>query len=762
MEWKLCYAANRQCKTQQFLTVNQLEAAGYDCIPARVPGNFELDLMAAGREKDLYYSVNTLRAQQWEIYHVWYFTTFDADAEQYLHFGGIDTVADIILNGTLVRHVENMYLSYDFDVPLKAKGNELIVHIYPAVLEARRYPLPASCASLTYNQESLYIRKAPHMYGWDIMPRIVSCGLWRPVELRRRKANSIQDAFLYTREVNLEQKTAAVVLDACLTLAEDELAGYSYRLELSNKNSQYTFTNRLYHNHINETFDLQNCDFWWPKNAGEPCLYQVKLTLLYQGQACDESCFFTGIRTVQLQRTEACDEQGNGEFVFRVNGKKIFLNGTNWVPLDAFHSRDEERLPQAVQMLEDLNCNVIRCWGGNVYGSPSLYDYCDAHGILVWQDFAMACGVYPMEERFYNLLREEAEFIVKQLRNHPSLALWAGDNECDMTYVFWRRQLRDPARYTITRRILPEVVETHDFTRPYLASSPYLSTEALQKGTETPEDHLWGPRTYFKMDYYTQNHAHFASETGYHGCPSPKSLQKFIAPENLWPITDENGEGNEDYLVHAACMEPQPQKPYAYRIPLMVSQVQLLFGRSATNLEEFAKMSQISQAEAKKFFIERFRMGKWERTGIIWWNLLDGWPQISDAVVDYYGVKKLAYQYIKRSQQPVCLMFSEKDEAGRNTLFGVNDLPKEQTVAYEVWDSTTNTLLSTKNAVLEADSSIPLEKLTLEEYHFILIRWKLQNGTTGTNHYYTRLQNVEYTAYLQDLKACGYDTFEGF
>ncbi len=772
MDWKLYYAPNAVYKDCDFATEEQLRQAGFDCIPATVPGNFELDLMAAGKEEDLFYSANTLHARHWEVYHVWYVTEFDADPNAYLHFDGIDTVAEIWLNGEFVATNENMFTALDVDAPLLAKGNRLVVHILPAVLEARKYPLPASCYHTTYGLESLAIRKAPHVYGWDIMPRIVSCGIWKPVTLRCRKPDAIDEQFIFSRGVVPDQKDLTFgrveyMLDACLTLSRDEIAGYSWRLTLQDGLDSFTFGEAVYHNHISFAAVIDRARLWWPKPVGEAHLYTATLQLLYDGQTVDEKTQKVGFRTVELERTEDCSGPEGGEFVFRVNGKKVFICGTNWVPLDAFHSRDEERLPMAVALLEETGCNMIRGWGGNVYGSDSLYDWCDEHGVLVWQDFAMACGVYPMEEYFYDLLREEVKQVAKRLRNHPSLALWAGDNECDMSYVYWRGLLREPANYAVTRKIIPEVLELHDFTRPYLPSSPYVSRRNVINNVFTqgtlPEDHLWGPRDYFKGKYYTTAAAHFASETGYHGCPSPESLKKYIAPGLLWPMLDETGYGNRDWLTHATCVEPEPGKTYSYRITLMVDQVKNLFADQPEDLDTFARMSQISQAEAKKFFIERFRIDKWNKTGIIWWNLLDGWPQISDAVVDYYGVKKLAFSYICRSQKPVCLILSEPDTAGNYTLFGVNDLPREMELTYTVQDVTTGQLLHSGSAVLPADSSTPLTVLTASAHRMLQFTWQAaEQQHSGINHYYTDLLHIRYADYLRDLSAMGWDCFEGF
>ncbi len=371
-------------------------------------------------------------------------------------------------------------------------------------------------------------------------------------------------------------------------------------------------------------------------------------------QVADEYQTTLGIRTVELVRSEITDVYG-GDFHFLVNGVKIFCKGSNWVPADAFHSRDQARYEQMLELFNDTNCNILRAWGGNVYEDHAFFDLCDRMGIMVWQDFAMACATYPLDEEFLNVMRQEAESVVAKLRQHPSLILWSGDNECDQ---FAMNNFNvDPGMNRLTREILPQVVHRLDPYRPYLASSPYVSQAVWETKNERllPENHLWGPRDYYKSSFYAESPAHFVSETGYHGCNSLSSMKTFISPDKLWPWQD-----NAEWLAHA--YEPiGPGGPYSYRIKLMADQTAEMFGSQPENLEDFILASQISQAEAKKFFIELTRYKKWRRSGVIWWNMIDGWPQFSDAVVSYDFIKKLAYHYIKRVQQDLCLMFDEID-----------------------------------------------------------------------------------------------------
>ena len=215
------------------------------------------------------------------------------------------------------------------------------------------------------------------------------------------------------------------------------------------------------------------------------------------------------------------------------------------------------------------------------------------------------------------------------------------------------------------------------------------------------------------------------------------------------------------WLYHSA--SPELKSNYTYRIRLMANQVTTLFGGSVPNtLADFAKASQISQAEAKKYFIERFRVTKWRRTGIIWWNLIDGWPQFSDAVVDYYGIRKLAYHYIKRSQNPVLLAFDEPED-GEITLCAVNEFSYDKTLKYTVTDLTAGVKVLSGETSAAAESATRVAKLPIKdgEKHFLYIEWEM-DGKLYSNHYMTNIIDIDYREYLSYLERVGYDSFEGF
>lgn len=756
MEWTLVYAHHKDCCVKQYHTINELKNSGFERMNASVPGCLEIDLMKTGKLDELYFSTNTLKAQELEDAHVWYYTVLNiTNANQYLCFEGIDTFADIYVNGKLVKSTDNMYLPYEVQADWLIGENEIVVHIKPTMLEMRKYKTPAACYAQNYNYPSLYVRKASHMFGWDIMPRIVSAGLWKDVSVKERKCDRIEEVYLAT--THIENNTASMRFYINTELCGSFATEYMVRLEGRCGQSYFLQEKKLWHNTHAFTFDIENCKFWWPKHVGEANLYDVTVTLLYRDEVCDTYKFKTGIRTVKLLRTDSTDENGNGEFCFEVNSKKIFVLGTNWVALDALHANDINRLPKAMALLDDVGCNMVRCWGGNVYESDEFFQYCDAHGIMVWQDFAMGCAVYPDDRILSEKLEEEATYQIKRLRNHPSLVLWAGDNECDVA-IEWANMSLNPNHNSLTRNFLRRMVEMHDYSRPYLPSSPFISKNVYRAKGIKPEEHMWGPRDYFKGPFYKDTFCHFASEIGYHGFPSPKSLSKFLKePEKIFREEDIP---TDEYLVHAASMEFDPKAPYAYRIKLAYDQVVTLFGKAEDAMDDFVRQSQISQAEAKKYFIEKFRIGKWTRTGVIWWNLLDGWPQVSDAIVDYYFTKKLAYHYIKRSQKPVCLMFDEPKD-GSVCLVGVNDFPQKKEIHYHVRRG--DKIFMEGTEVIPSDSAITLGNLEIEdgEKAFYLIEWEM-DGETFKNHYYTNIIDINYQEYMSELKRYGMDEFEGF
>jgi beta-mannosidase len=731
------------------------DLAAHTPIAAEVPGVAQLDMVRAGLLEDPYYAQNILALRPLEQNEWWYSRSFVPDAlpgaaqSAVLHFEGVDCVAEYFLNGQRFGESDNMLIEHEFDVTglLRPGANELVVHIFSPIEVARVRALDCGvlAASLAGGHESLLLRRAPSSYGWDILCRAVTSGLWRGVSLAVREPHRVEQLYIATRHLRPDGGNAGLRLHYALATDDPDLDALTLRLALVLEGTPVlTLERPLWFVAGNWEFDLPDPQLWWPFGYGEQPLYTAQLSLLRRGAVLCAKAVTLGVRTIQLERSDTTTQEGDGEFKFVVNGVPILCKGSNWVPLDAFHSRDAARYAPALALLRESNCNIVRCWGGNVYEDHAFFDLCDRYGLLVWQDFSMACCIYPRQERFFAAMEQEAAFIVRKLRQHPSLALWCGDNECDDFSMGWGV---DPNTNPLTRERLRTVVANNDFYRAYLPSSPYLSPRSIAERLPKPEQHLWGPRDYYKSNFYQTASAHFVSEIGYHGCPNRASLEKFLSPAALWPW-----QGNAEWITHASDFTGQTDGPYAYRIRLMADQIRELFGTVPEDLDDFILASQISQAEAKKSFIEMTRLQKWRRTGIIWWNMLDGWPQFSDAVVDWYWGKKLAFTYIQRAQAPLCLLLTEPQDWHCKLVAG-NDSRSDFAGTYRMTDAQSGEALLAGSFVSKANQNTELAKMRVSrgEHKIFLIEWEA-DGQAGRNHYLLGNPPFDLTDYKKILQ----------
>lgn len=716
-------------------------AEGAKTVAAKVPGNVELDLLEAGLIPDPEKGDNSYKLREYEGYQWMYSRKFPSPElkcgeRAVLKFGGIDTFADIFLNGEKIGEADNMLIPHSFDITDRlSKGgeNSLDVIIRSAIMESNGRRLGA--ISSAYDSEG--VRKAPHMYGWDIMPRLLSAGLWKGAGVEILKPARIDDIFFMTVSSDPDKSEAVCAARIRLSIPRGLLGKLSAEAKLSlggkavwsQKMRADKFT--LSPNGIR----IKDARLWWPRGYGESPLYSLEVRLLSpDGKILDSKTRKVGLRTVSLERSDVFKNGDKGKFEFRVNGRKIYIKGANWTPLDALHSRDPQRLQKALEMAADLNCNMLRCWGGNVYESDAFYDFCDENGILVWQDFSLACTTPPQDDAFAKAMEAEARSVVERLRGRPCVALWAGNNENDQSF-YWLFKSNafkiDPAKERISREVFPRVLFELDPTRPYLPSSPYYSPDVFANRASPSEVHLWGPRGYYKAPYYTSSDAHFVSEIGYHGCPNRESLEKMFDKKHLYPWTDaEKLEWNAQWQAKAVTPF-QSDIAGEKRNYLMTNQISKVFGEVPRGLDEFIAASQIVQAEAKKYFIEFWRTGRPYRSGILWWNLRDGWPILSDAVVDYYFSKKLAYYYIKRAQENA--MVSANDDL---EITGVNDSFKPVSGEVRITDAESGEKLFEKKFKIPANGKAALGRIaeTPAERGMLLIEYEI-GGRKLLNHY---------------------------
>ena len=483
--------------------------AGYRQIAAAVPGNVELDLVAAGLENDPFLGTNVLGYEKYE-YANWLFErTFKPDPAQkgknaFLVLGGVNTCATVFLNGVKLGETNNMLVAHEFDLGriLDWDGeNTVAVMIRSAMNEARRQDYPAAFHGAEHSDEMIRLRMPPHSFGWDIMPRLLSAGLWRDVAIQYRTGERIRDIYLYTAALQPERAQ----LELAYTIASDlpRLPVYRIRIEGRCGDSRFLCEQETHFISNRLSIAVDKPALWWPRGYGEANLYDVAISLWRGSLLCDSRSIKFGIRTAAVDSCFDLDKPQ--QFVVKVNGERIFVRGSNWVPLSALHSLDVQRVGRAVGLACECGCNTLRCWGGNVYESALFYDLCDERGLLVWQDFTMACSGQPSDDAFARVIEQEATQVVKNLRNHACLLLWAGDNEVDATV--YQHFPKGFARHNrITREVLPRVIAAHDPMRYYLPSSPYMPSD-YDHYMQGPEQHLWGPRDDFKGDFYRLNKA---------------------------------------------------------------------------------------------------------------------------------------------------------------------------------------------------------------------------------------------------------------
>jgi beta-mannosidase len=644
-------------------------------IAATVPGQVHLDLMAAGLIPDPFFGLNFEQCLWVEGQEWWYRTTFTPDREALvgarteLVFEGLDTFATVYLNGEPIGAGRNMWVPLVLDVTGKLhwdEANTLAVRLrspFAAVQDDMAADDTPEANAFFSPKERLYARKAQMSYGWDIAPRIVSVGMWRPVVLRAVPDVVIRDFWTWTS--GLDETGADLRLEVQVENLAAEPRKVTIRLAATCDGHEIlwecdrTLAPGL--STVSDGLRVAAPRLWWPHGMGDQTLYRGTVTLgLLEQMFHVKHCAF-GLRTLDLVLQDP--ETGENRFFFRVNGVPCFMRGTNWMPTDAMFARaTPERLDAVLELCREAHCNMLRIWGGGIYEAPAFYELCDEKGLLVWQDFMMACGLYPQNESFRQQMREEAEWVITSLRGHPCLALWAGDNENDCAYGWVEGEPEAYLRNRLTRQVLPEVCARLDPSRTYIPSSPYNpSGHGNPNAPEEGDVHLWDHSVRARHPMYFTDTSKFLSEIGRICAANPSSTERFLAPEDQWPVA------NKAWEHHVGTI-PTTDFQRRWRTD---EGIRNLIGRDAESLEEYIAASQYGQAWCLGEWIERARRRKFECGGILWWNIFDNWPEHVDAVVDYYFGKKVGYTAVCRASR--LLMPSIAREGDAFSVYLLND-----------------------------------------------------------------------------------------
>ncbi|MBD0402705.1 glycoside hydrolase family 2 protein [Flammeovirga sp. EKP202] len=688
--------------------------------PATVPGVVHTDLFQNKLIEDPFYRQNE-KDLQWIEEEDWvYKTTFDLPTSfkenQHfaLNFEGLDTYADVTLNGKKVISSDNMFVGYNKEVTslLKEKGNVLEVYFHSPIKITKplreqagfEYPADNDAREEKY---SIYSRKAPYSFGWDWGPRFVTSGIWRPVELVVWNSAQINDVHL--QQVSLTEEKAK--LKATVEVKSSVVGDANIRLT----NSSSTFSSEEKKVMLNKGLnvieleaEVENPELWWPNGLGEQTRYEIITQLNVDGDFVDQESHKIGFRTVEVINEP--DSIGESFFV-KVNGQPVFMKGANYIPQDSFlPSVTKDRYDWMIESMVRAHMNMVRMWGGGIYESDYFYDQCDEKGLLVWQDFMFACTMYPGDKDFIRKVKEEAAYNIKRLRNRPSLALWCGNNEVGVAWdnwgwqdsYGWSEEVQTKLKEDYNRlfkEVLPDMVKTYDEGRFYYPSSPISNWGNLEDFT-IGDNHFWGVwHGKYPFESFKEYVPRFMSEYGFQSFPSFKAIKKFTIEEDWGLETDVMNTHQKSYTGNGLIKVYMERD---FNVP--------------TDFEDFVYVGQLLQADGMRqgFEIHRRRMPYC--MGTLYWQLDDCWPAASWSSIDYYGEWKALHYAAERAFQQQLISTDIEDEL--LAVWLVNDEWKDFGATLNVkWNTFEGKEIAKKSLPIKVDgntSKVVLE-ITLEE-----------------------------------------------
>ncbi|MCE5200708.1 MAG: sugar-binding domain-containing protein [Armatimonadota bacterium] len=650
-------------------------------LHAPVPGEVHPALESAGIIDDPFYGTNSEHLQWIEDKEWWYRRSFTLPSgfeksRTYIEFEGLDTFAAVLLNGEVIGTTENMFIAHSFDVTGR------IHHDAENVLEVRLSPtLAASKIDVNqyryrYGAMRIGARKMQCSFGWDWTPRLIGAGIWRSVRVISYDRLSIGgvrvssevkgDSANVWLTTEIENSSGGSV-DAVVSVA---IAGNGSR-----ETMDVTTTVPVGGKTIDAVLSVPNPKLWWPNGLGEQPMYRAIVSLLCDGAAVDVAEQPFALRKVEIRDR---DESGNHAFIFVINDVPVFARGANWIPADHFPSRvTRDKYRELLLLARDAHFNMLRVWGGGIYEDDEFYNLCDEWGIMVWQDFMFSLAEYPESLNFSANVEREVRSVVRRLRNHPSIVMWCGNNECEIDM--------QPNEAWIGKRyfheMIPSILDELDGTRPYLPSTPYGGSTANSPDVGTFHGGSWfgtaiGDVRYWRKLIEVEN-ARFVAEFYAQGPPEIETIRRCIPEDKLLPVDGPVWE------IH------NPNNIYRQNLIGMTSQEALVkftndMMGDPQSAEDFATLAGVLQGEFVKAEIDRYRTRKFGTAGALFWMFDDTWPSVSYSLVDYYLRPKPAYYYARRAFAPVLMAFGPDNETVGAWV--VNDTV--QTISGTAWIST--------------------------------------------------------------------------
>jgi len=639
-------------------------------LDATVPGCIHTDLFKNKLIPDPFYRDNELKLGWIDKVPFEYKTTFKVDKSILnhekieLYFKGLDTYADIYLNGKLIATADNMFREWKVDVKefLEVGGNELRIYFHSPFhrglveMEKHTNKLPYDLSPLYSfaNQPitSTYTRKAPYQYGWDWGPVLTTSGIWRGVYLKAWNKARINDLRISQEKLPADKALLSAIFEVESTSSIEISINLSSKLDGVSKKIKGIKTKlKKGINHIPIDFKFDNPEFWWPNGMGKHPVYEFAGELKIGNKIIDKIKVKSGLRTAKVIRTP--DKKGES-FYFEINGIPIFAKGANYIPCDIFPSRvTEEHYKKVVQAAVDANMNMLRVWGGGIYEEDIFYDLCDENGIMVWQDFMFACHSYPGYKEFLESVKNEAIDNVKRLRNHPCLVIWCGNNEIDIIFERRVRENIEKKSPEVTKKtlkayddlfykLLPGVCKKYDESRCYWHSSPCGGW----KKHETPNSgdvHYWGVwHEDHPFEKFSENKARFFSEWGFQSYPEFRIVKEFTKSLD-W-----------DVLSHV--MKSHQKSSYGNE---KIDKYLKMYYNTPKDFQSYLYVTQVMQAEAGKLAIETHRRNRPFTMGTLYWQLNDCWPVASWASLDSGNRWKAFHYYVKKAYSDVLPIVSD-------------------------------------------------------------------------------------------------------
>lgn len=630
-----------------------------ESVDMQIPGTVLSGLLAAGKIKDPFYRTNedATRALFWKDY---VFTrTFDVDeellAQQHIVLvcEGLDTLAEISINGTFLAKTDNMHRTWKFQAKkLLHPGKNEIQIVFRSVLRfIEDYPYEAHkkinyipCGSMKGNQ---LLRKAHSMFGWDWGPQTIDAGIFRDIYLQGYSHARIEDIRIH------QQHAKNVSVQTSITLSES-VPGQKLCVELSEDGADKPLQTKLCKTNADGVaavdFVIENPKLWWPNDYGDQPLYIVRTTLLDEdGTSLESITRRIGLRTLTISQEK--DEWGN-EFAFCVNGVKIFTRGGNYIPDDCLYTRiTEKKLDYILESCRRAHFNCVRVWGGGYYPSDAFYDLCDEKGLIVWQDLMYACNVYDVTDAFAENCRQETYDNVRRLRHHASLGLWCGNNEIESAWDHWGDfQKETPylrADYIrLFEEVLPKAVQEADGETFYWHSSPssggcFDNPDDANRG----DTHYWDvwhgqkPFTDYRKYFFR-----FCSEFGFQSFPCAKTVNSFTL--------------EDDRNIFSRVMESHQKNDAANGKMLYYLSENLRYPKDLTHL---LYASQVLQGMAIKYGVDHWRRNRGRCMGTLYWQINDDWPAPSWSSIDYFGRWKALHYMAQKFYAPHAVSMTLED-----------------------------------------------------------------------------------------------------